>query len=109
MVSLNLVDTSLLRIRTNPKTNKIPSTPLPPFRFNRLQIVIEEHKLGSSKARLTLDGQLLGIVANLGLLDFLHDEVEDGVLVGGMDSSRRRRRRVCRREGLIIATGLGSV
>lgn len=40
---------------------------------NRLEIMVEEHKLSRREVWLTLDGELVAPVGHFGVLDLLHD------------------------------------
>jgi hypothetical protein len=54
---------------------------LPTLRFNRFQIVIGEHQLGVRQTRLAFDSELVDEASDLGILDFLYDDIETRVFV----------------------------
>ena len=58
----------------------------------RLEVVVVQHKLCCCEVGLTFDGELVGIVGELGALDLVHDgRLEARSVAGG------RRRRSCGR------------
>ena len=47
------------------------------FRLYGFQVMVEEHKLGRGEARLALNSEFVEVVADFGVPNFLHDEVEN--------------------------------